>query len=46
VLEWGDEQLSLSYVLPDEALKDVALYSPVASEAMPPVGSLGEGEEV
>jgi len=25
VLEWGDEKLSLSYVLPDEALKDVKL---------------------
>jgi hypothetical protein len=25
LLEWQDEKLSLSYVLPDEALKDVTL---------------------
>lgn len=28
ILEWGDEKLSLSYVLPDETMKDVAVNSP------------------
>jgi len=31
VLEWGDDKLSLSYVLPDEALKDVDLGTPPES---------------
>jgi uncharacterized protein (TIGR03032 family) len=32
LLEWQDEKLSLSYVLPDEALKDVALPQEPASD--------------
>jgi hypothetical protein len=31
VLEWQDEKLSLSYVLPDEALAEVAMPKAVAS---------------
>lgn len=39
VLEWGDEKLSLSYVLPDEAMKDVALRSQPEPENTPHLGS-------
>ena len=42
VLEWGDEKLSLSYVLPDEAMKDVALQSPPESGDTPHLGSPAE----
>jgi uncharacterized protein (TIGR03032 family) len=38
VLEWGDEKLSLSYVLPDEAMKDVAVEAPPASGDTPHLG--------
>jgi uncharacterized protein (TIGR03032 family) len=44
VLEWGDEKLSLSYVLPDEAMKDVALEAPPASGDTPHLGPPVEGD--
>jgi hypothetical protein len=35
LLEWGDEHLGNSYVLPDEALAEVALPSVSSNGCMP-----------
>ncbi len=43
LMEWGDEKLSLSYVLPDEALKEVELPKAAQSEEATHVGKQEEG---